>query len=125
MDKLPKIIGYQVQNELGGNWSERPSYLILSEETAIRDLLEARSQRGLWLMIAIFDGDIEDHEFEDGYTPGLQPQVAELVEAAKPLCDLLFDDHPSGSTFKLEVDGGDVTRLKQAVAPFLPDSTAE
>lgn len=125
MNKLPKVIGYQVQDELGGNWACRPSSLVLSEEAAVRDLLEARSQRGLWQIVAIVEGDIAVPEFEAGYAPGLHPQVTELVEAAKPLCDLLFDNHPSGSIFKLEVDGGDVTRLKQALSPFLPDAVAE
>lgn len=61
----PKIIGYQVQNADGENWDDRPSYEVLTAETATAELLEARkSGTGHWLMIAILDGDIEDVEFE-------------------------------------------------------------
>jgi hypothetical protein len=41
--------------------------------------------------------------------------LSELLEAARPLADLLFDHHPAGEMVALQVDAGDVTRLKNAV----------
>lgn len=62
----PAILGYQVQNADGENWGGRPSFEILTAETAITDLQAARrSSEGLWLLVAILDGDIEEPTFED------------------------------------------------------------
>lgn len=47
------------------------------------------------------------HEF-----PGL---FSQLVQAAGPFTELLEDDYQAGEMFDLEVDGGDVTKLKQAM----------
>lgn len=41
--------------------------------------------------------------------------LSELLDAARPLADLLFDHHPAGEMLTLQVDAGDVTRLKNAV----------
>jgi hypothetical protein len=61
---LPALVGYQVQNEFGVHWARRASYEILNQETATADLFAARtSPVGTWLMVAIFDGDIEDPAF--------------------------------------------------------------
>lgn len=120
MSEQPKIVGYQVQDEKGNNWADRPSFLILSQQTAIGDMAEARRRQfGIWLMITIFDGDIEEPEYEVGYAPITAAHVSELVSAATPLSELLFDHHQPGEMHALEVDGGDVTRLKLALAPFL------
>ncbi len=65
-EQAPAIIGYQVQNAAGENWGDRPSFEILTAETAIADLQAARQlSDGLWLMVAILDGDIEEPTFED------------------------------------------------------------
>jgi hypothetical protein len=126
MSALPKIVGYQVQDEKGNNWADRPSFLILSEQTALGDMAQARMRQfGIWLMIAIFEGDIEEPEYEVGYTPITQAHVSELVSAASPLSELLFDHYPPGEIHALEVDGGDVTRLKLALAPFLAVPSTE
>lgn len=61
------IIGYQVQDQHGNNWADRPSYEILTEQTAIKDLLDARNanNNSLFVMIAIIEGDIEEPTFEN------------------------------------------------------------
>ena len=61
-----KIIGYQVQDQHGQHWADRPSYEVLSKPTAIRDLRRARAENPemCYLMIAILDGDIEEPVFE-------------------------------------------------------------
>ena len=65
-DSLPKIVGYQVHTQDGNHhWGDRPSYLILTEATAIRDLLDARKGQGHWIMTAILEDDIEEAWFED------------------------------------------------------------
>lgn len=65
-DSLPKIVGYQVHTPDGDcHWRDRPSYLILTEATAIRDLLDARKAQGHWIMTAILEDDIEEPWFED------------------------------------------------------------
>lgn len=120
MSEHPKIVGYQVHDEQGNHWADRPSYLILSQKTAINDMIQARRRQfGLWSMIVIFQGDIEEPEYEVGYQPITDIHISELVSAATPLSDLLFDHHQPGEMHTLEVDGGDVTRLKLALAPFL------
>lgn len=59
-----RVIGFQVQNEHGENWGDRPSYEILPEDVAAADLLDARASGvGNWLMIAILPGDIEEPTF--------------------------------------------------------------
>ncbi|TNC80797.1 MAG: hypothetical protein C9356_11785 [Oleiphilus sp.] len=59
------IIGYQVQDTAGNNWGGRPSYEVLTEATATKDLLDARSTAtALFTMIAVLDGDIEEPIFE-------------------------------------------------------------
>lgn len=126
MSAQPKIVGYQVQDEKGNNWADRPSFLILSQKTALSDMAEARRRQfGLWLMIVILDGDIEQPEYEVGYTPTTEAHLGELVSAATPLAELLFDHYPPGEVHSLAVDGGDVTRLKLALAPFLEVPSAE
>jgi hypothetical protein len=115
-----KIVGYQVQDDRGNNWAGRPSYEILTEATAISDLTAARKGQGFWLMIAILEDDIEEPAYESG-GPQVRHSVADvatLVAAAKPLAELLFDHHQANSMMNLEVDGGDVTALKLALAPF-------
>lgn len=65
-DSLPKIVGYQVHTPDGKyHWGDRPSYLILTEATAIRDLLDARKGQGHWIMTAILEDDIQEAWFED------------------------------------------------------------
>lgn len=62
--KPSKIIGYQVINHDGDHWGFRPSFLILDEATALRDLEQAKkSSGGPWLMIALRDGDVEKPSF--------------------------------------------------------------
>ena len=60
------IIGFQVQDQNGNNWGERPSYEILTEATAIKELKLARSQcqHNNYNMVAILEGDIEEATFE-------------------------------------------------------------
>jgi hypothetical protein len=115
-----KIVGYQVQDYNGNNWDDQPSYLILTQETALSHLEAASKADGCWFMIVILDGDIEDPTFEAGGPQAHYPasEVAALVGAAEPLAELLFDHHPVGEVFKLEVDGGEITNLKMALAPF-------
>lgn len=61
---VPSVIGYQVHNQDGEQWAGRYSFEILNQETATRDLLAARGNgQGLWLMIAILDGDVEGPVF--------------------------------------------------------------
>lgn len=61
---LPSLVGYQVQNEYGEHWANRASFEILNQEAATADLHAARtSPVGTWLMVAIFDGDIEGPTF--------------------------------------------------------------
>ncbi|MFK4131974.1 hypothetical protein ACI2KR_06720 [Pseudomonas luteola] len=61
-----QILGYQVVDRHGHHSNDRPSYLILTEQTAVADLLEARaSKTGLWTMVAILEGDIQKPEFEE------------------------------------------------------------
>lgn len=115
-----RIVGYQVQDHHGNHWADRPSYEILTEETALSDMEAASKGQGCWLMIAILDGDIEEQTFEAG-GPQVRYSASEigaLVLAAEPLAELLFDHHPDGKVFNLEVDGSDVTRLKMALGPF-------
>ncbi|MBI6883049.1 hypothetical protein [Pseudomonas putida] len=112
------IVGYQVQDSDGNNWADRPSFLILTEKTAINDLLEARKSGGFWTMIAILNGDVQDPSYEDESLEESANHLTELVLAARPLADLLFDHHPAGDIYHLQVDGGDVSRLKNALAPF-------
>jgi hypothetical protein len=119
MSGLSRIVGYQVVDSHGNHWADRASFLILSEQTAINDLSAARNGQGFWTMVAILDGDIQEPQFETGCgTPSIPSQVLELVSAAIPLSELLFDHHEKGKVFTLEVDGGEVTRLKLALAPF-------
>lgn len=115
-----KIVGYQVQDYNGNNWADQPSYLILTQETALIHLEAASKAEGCWFMIVILEGDIEDPAFEAGGPQAHYPasEVAALVRAAEPLAELLFDHHPVGKVFPLEVDGGEVTNLKMALAPF-------
>jgi hypothetical protein len=115
-----RIVGYQVHDHRGNHWADRSSFEILTEETALNDLKAARNGQGCWLMTAILDGDIEKPTFEAG-GPQVRystSEIAALVQAAEPLAELLFDDHPDGKVFSLEVDGGEVTRLKKALGPF-------
>jgi hypothetical protein len=115
-----KIVGYQVHDHRGNHWANRPSYFILTEETALSDLETARKGQGCWIMTAVLEGDIEEATFEAGGPQARYSasEVAALVRAAEPLAELLFDHHPIGEVFKLEVDGGEVTNLKMALAPF-------
>lgn len=61
-EKLPTVVGFQVQNNNGENWNDRPSYEILTQELAVKDLVEARKQlpAQLWLMVAILENDIQE-----------------------------------------------------------------
>jgi hypothetical protein len=115
-----RIVGYQVHDHRGNHWAGRPSYEILTEETALSELKAARKGQGCWLMTAVLDGDIEEPTFEAG-GPQVRysaSEIAALVQAAEPLAELLFDHHPAGEVHVLEVDGGEVTNLKMALGPF-------
>jgi hypothetical protein len=61
------IIGYQVQDQHGNNWDDRPSYEILTEQTAIKELklARARYRDDNYNMIVILQGDIEEPTFEN------------------------------------------------------------
>ena len=61
------IIGYQVQDQHGNNWDDRPSYEILTEQTAVKELklARARYRDDNYNMIVILQGDIEEPTFED------------------------------------------------------------
>lgn len=63
------IIGYQVQNRNGEHWAGRPSNVILTEETAVREYGQARTYNDSpYKMIAILEGDIEHPVFENSLT---------------------------------------------------------
>lgn len=121
------IVGYQVQDSDCNNWGDRPSFLILTEKTAINDLLEARKSGGFWTMIAILNGDVQDPSYENESLEESANHLTELVLAARPLADLLFDHHPAGDMHHLQVDGGEVSRLKNALVPFteIQDETSQ
>jgi hypothetical protein len=60
------IIGYQVQDQNGNNWSDRPSYLVLTEQTAVEDLKAARSSKtGDYSIVGILRNDIQDPILEN------------------------------------------------------------
>jgi hypothetical protein len=65
-DQNHMILGYQIQDQHGDNWAERPSHEILTQATAINELKEARAQQSTshYNMIVILKGDIEDPTFE-------------------------------------------------------------
>ena len=65
------IIGYQVQDQHGNNWDDRPSYEILTEQTAVKELklARARYRDDNYNMIVILQGDIEDPTFENPSSP--------------------------------------------------------
>lgn len=62
-----KVLGYQVQNLQGDNFGGRFSYLILTEQTAISDLMAARSKdpSGCWNIVTILTDDIDEPIFEN------------------------------------------------------------
>lgn len=105
-EQSPQIIGYQVQNSVGDNWADRPSFVVLDAETAIADLLAARKADCDWVMIAILEGDIEEPSFEPSVEGELKLEVtrrsfsveipmedfvaletAEDIPSGGPLCD--------------------------------------
>jgi predicted signal transduction protein with EAL and GGDEF domain len=61
------IIGYQVQDQYGNNWDDRPSCEILTEQTAVKELKLARARYGddNFNMIVILQGDIKEPAFEN------------------------------------------------------------
>lgn len=66
INSAENIIGYQVKDQHGEHWADRPSYEVLSKQTAIGDLIRARAENPekSYMMIAILDGDIEEPAFE-------------------------------------------------------------
>lgn len=84
------IIGYQVQDEHGNNWGNRPSYHILTEQAATRDLHQSREELSAnFVMVAILNGDIEQPTFEC--------ELASTTDQYKTIgistCHLSMDDH--------------------------------
>ncbi len=63
---MQHIIGYQVQNHNGEQWAKRSSQEVLTENTALTDLQEAKEKRPgeRWGLIAISCGDIREPSLE-------------------------------------------------------------
>ena len=68
------IIGYQVQDQHGNNYGDKPSFLVLSEDSAVSDLMEARKRYkdDCYVMVAILEGDIEEPSFEHPIMDGAE-----------------------------------------------------
>lgn len=60
--KYPVVIGFQIQNNNCDKWNNRPSYEILTEKMAVKELVAARHSfdGSSWSMIAILEGDLHE-----------------------------------------------------------------
>jgi len=85
------ILGYQVQDQQGNHWANRPSFEILTEQTALKELMESRnnSASACWNIIAITEGDIEEPTFENHLAATLDQYKAIGVSSAH----LTLDDY--------------------------------
>lgn len=74
INKPGVIIGFQVNNDAGDHFGERPSFEVLCADTACKDLIKA-GQQG-WVLSAIYEGDIEDPSFcREGGSDSIQIQT--------------------------------------------------
>ncbi len=94
---MSSIMGYQVANAVTGEyWGDRPSFEILTEQTAIKDIQEARESGQVgWVMHAILAGDIEEPTYESDFLENYDTyrttaiSTAHLSESDKELLSYL------------------------------------
>lgn len=73
------ILGYQIRNIKGELWGNRSSQQILTEQTALIELKEARAQsESGYMMVAVVEGDIANPHFEN--------ELAACREQYKTVC---------------------------------------
>jgi len=111
------IVGYQVVNQFGNHWNNRPSFEILTEETAISELTESRLKQEetgeFYQLLSILDGDIEEPTFEadsaiKGESPNqTQRQIIEYKKTPSHCPDCHSGEIEGGS---VDIDAGVATQ---------------